>query len=144
MTETSNGQGTPPSDRDAAPESENENPFSFQGLIDGIDWSSHHKALGSWKQADLLTEVPLTWIAPAGIDAVTGIDPNLDEPAIGPIWLEDTFDAIICSQTCDLGAGPPGNNHPTVVVAPLIHEDNLRSEERRVGKECRSRWSPYH
>ena len=23
-------------------------------------------------------------------------------------------------------------------------EGNLRSEERRVGKECRSRWSPYH
>ena len=22
--------------------------------------------------------------------------------------------------------------------------DNIRSEERRVGKECRSRWSPYH
>ena len=22
--------------------------------------------------------------------------------------------------------------------------DLLRSEERRVGKECRSRWSPYH
>src|SRR5688572_31842904 len=22
--------------------------------------------------------------------------------------------------------------------------DHLRSEERRVGKECRSRWSPYH
>ena len=22
--------------------------------------------------------------------------------------------------------------------------DNDRSEERRVGKECRSRWSPYH
>ena len=21
---------------------------------------------------------------------------------------------------------------------------NTRSEERRVGKECRSRWSPYH
>ena len=21
---------------------------------------------------------------------------------------------------------------------------SLRSEERRVGKECRSRWSPYH
>ena len=24
-----------------------------------------------------------------------------------------------------------------------IH-DGIRSEERRVGKECRSRWSPYH
>src|SRR3712207_9417976 len=23
-------------------------------------------------------------------------------------------------------------------------ENHLRSEERRVGKECRSRWSPYH
>ena len=22
--------------------------------------------------------------------------------------------------------------------------DSMRSEERRVGKECRSRWSPYH
>ena len=22
--------------------------------------------------------------------------------------------------------------------------DYIRSEERRVGKECRSRWSPYH
>ena len=26
----------------------------------------------------------------------------------------------------------------------LIHFDGERSEERRVGKECRSRWSPYH
>ena len=24
------------------------------------------------------------------------------------------------------------------------HQYVLRSEERRVGKECRSRWSPYH
>ena len=23
-------------------------------------------------------------------------------------------------------------------------EQSVRSEERRVGKECRSRWSPYH
>ena len=26
----------------------------------------------------------------------------------------------------------------------LTIEQLLRSEERRVGKECRSRWSPYH
>ena len=25
-----------------------------------------------------------------------------------------------------------------------IKENIKRSEERRVGKECRSRWSPYH
>ena len=25
-----------------------------------------------------------------------------------------------------------------------VDAKRLRSEERRVGKECRSRWSPYH
>src|SRR3712207_9451962 len=29
-------------------------------------------------------------------------------------------------------------------VAQESHGYLLRSEERRVGKECRSRWSPYH
>ena len=27
---------------------------------------------------------------------------------------------------------------------PIEIFPSLRSEERRVGKECRSRWSPYH
>ena len=27
---------------------------------------------------------------------------------------------------------------------PNVEENCARSEERRVGKECRSRWSPYH
>src|SRR3712207_9300961 len=31
---------------------------------------------------------------------------------------------------------------PLYVELPVTLE--LRSEERRVGKECRSRWSPYH
>ena len=36
-----------------------------------------------------------------------------------------------------------------LTLNPLAHFDvagliALRSEERRVGKECRSRWSPYH
>src|SRR3712207_3297815 len=31
------------------------------------------------------------------------------------------------------------------IVALVMQKDaELRSEERRVGKECRSRWSPYH
>src|SRR5256886_15174126 len=29
-------------------------------------------------------------------------------------------------------------------TAALLKESGVRSEERRVGKECRSRWSPYH
>src|SRR2546425_12845145 len=33
------------------------------------------------------------------------------------------------------------NNGSTLIKAPYLYG---RSEERRVGKECRSRWSPYH
>src|ERR1043165_4173784 len=29
-------------------------------------------------------------------------------------------------------------------IQPIRELPPLRSEERRVGKECRSRWSPYH
>src|ERR1035437_9128090 len=43
------------------------------------------------------------------------------------------------------------NNGSSVIVCPgggyniLAYDlEGTRSEERRVGKECRSRWSPYH
>ena len=32
------------------------------------------------------------------------------------------------------------DRHPSM----KLNRDYFRSEERRVGKECRSRWSPYH
>ena len=32
----------------------------------------------------------------------------------------------------------------TLEKTGLVHDEGPRSEERRVGKECRSRWSPYH
>ena len=37
-----------------------------------------------------------------------------------------------------VGAGPAGLSFACSLI------DLNRSEERRVGKECRSRWSPYH
>ena len=33
---------------------------------------------------------------------------------------------------------------PVPVIAGAYESNYVRSEERRVGKECRSRWSPYH
>ena len=39
------------------------------------------------------------------------------------------------------------NAADSIIVGKFVGEDALaavRSEERRVGKECRSRWSPYH
>src|SRR5256885_1232250 len=42
----------------------------------------------------------------------------------------------------------PGNDRPYAVYLPgyaaVAWYHHMRSEERRVGKECRSRWSPYH
>ena len=35
-----------------------------------------------------------------------------------------------------------GQEHTTTEIR--VDQMQLRSEERRVGKECRSRWSPYH
>ena len=34
--------------------------------------------------------------------------------------------------------------HRARAIEVLRLPDNMRSEERRVGTECRSRWSPYH
>ena len=37
------------------------------------------------------------------------------------------------------------NNNVLIKISGLqMVDDTGRSEERRVGKECRSRWSPYH
>ena len=42
--------------------------------------------------------------------------------------------------------GSSGSGKSTLLrcVNRLETPDSSRSEERRVGKECRSRWSPYH
>src|ERR1022692_5335525 len=49
------------------------------------------------------------------------------------------------------GCAPPATESPSIVPAYLLparctYENRFpdRSEERRVGKESRSRWSPYH
>src|SRR5260221_2369176 len=39
----------------------------------------------------------------------------------------------------------PDSRLGVLLDASIFHAQNAaRSEERRVGKECRSRWSPYH
>ena len=49
-----------------------------------------------------------------------------------PKWYDDA-DALIADPDVDV---------VYVSTPPDSHKE--RSEERRVGKECRSRWSPYH
>src|SRR6266487_131969 len=53
-------------------------------------------------------------------------------------------------QTCALpiassgGRARPRLLRPCASKGPTTWNAERRSEERRVGKECRSRWSPYH
>src|SRR5256885_8464995 len=68
--------------------------------------------------------------------------------------LQGDWSSDVCSS--DLGDeidGPPkckcAERKGVGDVAPndqmkIRQPKNARSEERRVGKECRSRWSPYH
>src|ERR1043166_2647607 len=52
-----------------------------------------------------------------------------------PPYHDIAHDEFLAAKICQ-GLRPTSNNK----IPQLI----LRSEERRVGKECRSRWSPYH
>src|SRR5947207_11295838 len=45
------------------------------------------------------------------------------------------------SAACDIGVAAVGDDLIPAGRGPVIVD---RSEERRVGKECRSRWSAYH
>src|SRR5690625_7483933 len=48
----------------------------------------------------------------------------------------------ICGLGREPGQGAPGHARRLGLAAG--EQPPLRSEERRVGKECRSRWAPYH
>ena len=57
--------------------------------------------------------------------------------------------ACVALPTCPLAFAEAERYLPTLVerleaVADKVGIAQDRSEERRVGKECRSRWSPYH
>ena len=62
------------------------------------------------------------------IDAATGNDLTVVSLFVNPLQFAPDEDL----------ADYPGDSEADLEVC------TLRSEERRVGKECRSRWSPYH
>src|SRR5260370_14029152 len=43
-----------------------------------------------------------------------------------------------------VNGAPVTNVEDLLELTRNLTQDKTRSEERRVGKECRSRWSPYH
>ena len=55
-----------------------------------------------------------------------------------------TFDLQKDFNTEIEDSSPIYNERGSQSIAATIPGTKKRSEERRVGKECRSRWSPYH
>ena len=53
--------------------------------------------------------------------------------------------AVTCVKNLSEARAQVKKALPDVVVLDwMLPDGEGRSEERRVGKECRSRWSPYH
>jgi len=74
-------------------------------------------------------------------------------PEAGKLWTVQTTvtDLSLASDraasfVCDFGNEDQTHisAQGTLAHSPFVAEGYARSEERRVGKECRSRWSPYH
>src|SRR5713226_241899 len=60
------------------------------------------------------------------------------------IWTGDWSSDVCSSDLPLLWAVAGGKAGAAAAPANLGRRRKRRSEERRVGKECRSRWSPYH
>src|SRR2546427_563272 len=102
----------------------------------------------------------------AGGTASIGYAPTRNVyPAGTVVHFNDTFRALFVAleDWVVRGTEPPASQVPKLADGTLVRPDKLvfpamkglswsvggvqtaiRSEERRVGKECRSRWSPYH
>src|SRR5258708_28875195 len=85
-------------------------------------------------------------------DLVTGV-----QTCALPIWPFDSLETLVlttrmrspwfhCSprDCCERGRMASRFPRSTIMLPRSKRFTKPRSEERRVGKECRSRWSPYH
>ena len=75
-------------------------------------------------------------------DAEHFFDGYKDDPEHAMLTLESAAESgAECLVLCDTNGGTMPDEIATICTAV---KERIRSEERRVGKECRSRWPPYH
>src|SRR2546426_12177423 len=92
----------------------------------------------------------LAWAAAHGVHYVDAcLEGAPDHPNAPATWTAERVASL--RATCERHRIHLGLHSASAVnvaeTSPLLAdgaEQYLRSEERRVGKECRSRWSPYH
>src|SRR2546430_12523928 len=83
---------------------------------------------------DWSSDVCSSDLPPAGVEPAP-------RPYKGRVLAVDTTEASLEMET--VGVEPTHPRCKRGALPPELHP-LVRSEERRVGKECRSRWSPYH
>src|SRR5256885_5024796 len=66
---------------------------------------------------------------------------GIDMGSVGPVFIQYT---VTEADLQNLGPVPGAIPKKAKLKALPYRDVGERSEERRVGKECRSRWSPYH
>jgi len=130
-------------------------PTEFAGLLAAERRGLPHGRIGIWAMANNTWSLPL--VAPV-LDAHRArlgmpVDPRgeriLNSPVLTlfPEALEDPDDPGYALRFREEPPEPVACEPLYVTygsVLPGLPQFRERSEERRVGKECRSRWSPYH
>src|SRR3989449_4792664 len=93
------------------------------------------------RHRDVLTSFRATQAAAAAAFAMADFEPARVDVA----EIHDAFAPFELISLEDTGLFPPGKAGAATLDGETALDGRLpRSEERRVGKECRSRWSPYH
>src|SRR5688572_32428698 len=97
--------------------------------------------LGWWSLANMATG----WVRNAGQLGFARMMLGIGEPGVytaGPKAVAEHFP--VQERGFAISVYTAGAMIGATIAPPLIAFLALRSEERRVGKECRSRWAPYH
>ena len=100
--------------------------------------------LESWLYAAvILFTVPMAMIGVVPAMLMAGVNISIFS-LIGMIMLVGMVvnNAIVIVDYAEVLRGQ--GKHPYEAIETACRVRRSRSEERRVGKECRSRWSPYH
>jgi hypothetical protein len=107
--------------------------FNIDDLVTGVDWTPHVEQLARWRQGHQLVGIPVLWLAPPGTDPITGVEHRADH--IAPVFDETGYPWIITTQTCDLGGTAPGDRHPFIELAPVVHASTLERNRVRLARD---------
>src|SRR3712207_1675248 len=103
-------------------------------------WGALRELVGAGK----IRHAGISEAAPATIRRAHAVQPVTAVQTEYSLWTRDPEDDGVLATCAELGIGfvaysPLGRGFLSGQIRSV---DDLRSEERRVGKECRSRWSP--